>query len=121
MARHHYRWILTLLLCMSWHSSINSATLLGQVIEESAALSDVEVMLVNTDSRVIEYRDYTDKNGVFQFAVEPGTYDVGAFKVDYTTGWNRGIVVQQESTSIEIVLEPAVFSEESPSSTDDCE
>ncbi|MBT3092524.1 MAG: hypothetical protein JAZ02_18820 [Candidatus Thiodiazotropha endolucinida] len=78
-------------------------------------------MLVNSDSGVIENRDYTNKKGAFQFAVEPGTYDAGAFKFDYTTGWNRGIVVQQESTSIEIILEPAVFSEESPSSTDDCE
>ncbi|MEW7972032.1 MAG: carboxypeptidase-like regulatory domain-containing protein [Candidatus Thiodiazotropha endolucinida] len=121
MARHHYRWILTLLLCICWHSSILAVTLSGFVFEESTALSDVEVMLVNTDSGVIEYRDYTDKNGAFQFTVEPGTYDVGAFKFDYSTGWNRGIVVQQESTSIEIILEPTVFSEESPSSTDDCE
>ncbi|MEW8028050.1 MAG: carboxypeptidase regulatory-like domain-containing protein [Candidatus Thiodiazotropha sp.] len=121
MARHHYRWILTLLLYMSWHSSINSATLSGQVLEESTALSDVEVMLVNADSGVIKSRDYTDKNGAFQFTVKPGVYDVGAFKFDYTTGWNRGISVQQESTSIEIILEPAVFSEESSSSSDDCE
>ncbi|MEW8000870.1 MAG: carboxypeptidase-like regulatory domain-containing protein [Candidatus Thiodiazotropha endolucinida] len=121
MARHHYRWILTLLLCMSWHSSINSTTLSGRVLEESTALSDVEVMLVNTDSGVIENRDYTDKNGAFQFTVKPGVYDVGAFKFDYATVWNRGVTVQQDNTSIEIRLEPAAFSEESAPSADDCE
>ncbi|MES9839030.1 MAG: carboxypeptidase-like regulatory domain-containing protein [Candidatus Thiodiazotropha endolucinida] len=121
MTRHYFRWTLTLLLCICWHGSILAVTLSGFVFEESTALSDVEVMLVNTDNGVIENRDYTNKKGAFQFAVEPGTYDVGAFKFDYTTGWNRGIVVQQESTSIEIILEPAVFSEESPPSTDDCE
>ncbi|MEW8061712.1 MAG: carboxypeptidase-like regulatory domain-containing protein [Candidatus Thiodiazotropha sp.] len=106
MTRHYFQGTITLLLCIFWQASVLAVTLSGFVFEESTALMDVEVMLVNSDSGVIENRNYTDKNGAFQFAVEPGTYDVGAFRFDYTTGWSRGIVVQQESTSIEIILGP---------------
>ncbi|MES9923856.1 MAG: carboxypeptidase-like regulatory domain-containing protein [Candidatus Thiodiazotropha endolucinida] len=121
MTRHYFRGTLTLLLCICWHASVLAVTLSGFVFEESTALSDVEVMLVNSDSGVIENRDYTDKNGAFQFAVEPGSYDIGAFKFDYATVWNRGVTVQQDNTSIEIRLEPAAFSEESAPDADDCE
>ncbi|WP_369159433.1 carboxypeptidase-like regulatory domain-containing protein [Candidatus Thiodiazotropha sp. LNASS1] len=121
MPRHSYRRIITLVLIIGWHNSILATTLSGYVLEESTALPDVEVMLVKTDSGVIVNRDYTDKNGVFQFTVEPGIYDVGAFKFDYATVWNRDITVQQDNTSIEIRLEPAAFSEESAPSADDCE
>ncbi|MEW8506465.1 MAG: carboxypeptidase-like regulatory domain-containing protein [Candidatus Thiodiazotropha sp.] len=120
ISRHYRSMFTTLLLTLCWQGSVLAVTLSGIVMEEATALADVEVMLVNKHNGVVVDRGYTDADGAFRFTVKPGIYDVGAFKFEYVTDWNRGISIQGENTSIEIELEPAAFSEAAPSSVD-CE
>ncbi|MCU7928695.1 MAG: carboxypeptidase regulatory-like domain-containing protein [Candidatus Thiodiazotropha sp. (ex Dulcina madagascariensis)] len=104
-----------------WHGPILGVTLSGFVLEGATALSGVEIMLVNAHDGVIVNRDYTNKTGSFRFSVKPGVYDIGAFKHEYATGWNRGVSVKEANVSIQIELEPEAFSEEPLSTSGDCE
>ncbi|MCU7806991.1 MAG: carboxypeptidase-like regulatory domain-containing protein [Candidatus Thiodiazotropha sp. (ex Semelilucina semeliformis)] len=108
-----------LLLLTCWHGTLFGATLSGVVQEASEALSDVEVMLVNAESGVVLHRAYTDKTGEFSFTVDTGSYNVGAFKHEYASSWQKNISVKDSNVFIQIELEPEAFTDES--SSDDCE
>ncbi|MCU7882742.1 MAG: carboxypeptidase-like regulatory domain-containing protein [Candidatus Thiodiazotropha sp. (ex Lucinoma annulata)] len=107
------------LLLLLWHELIFGATLSGIVHEASEALSDVEVMLVNAENGVVLHRAYTDKAGNFSFTVDTGSYNVGAFKHEYTNSWQKNISVKDSDVSVRIELVPEAFTGES--SSDDCE
>ncbi|MCU7877210.1 MAG: carboxypeptidase-like regulatory domain-containing protein [Candidatus Thiodiazotropha sp. (ex Lucinoma borealis)] len=117
-ALRRYSYTLFLLL-ISWHGMLFGATLSGIVQEATDPLSDVEVMLVNAESGVVLHRAYTDKTGEFSFAVDTGSYNVGAFKHEYANNWQKNISVKDSNVSVRIELEPEAFTDES--SSDDCE
>ena len=108
------------LLLVSWHGVVFSASLSGVVQETSEALSDVEVMLVSAKSGVVLHRAYTDTTGEFSFTVDIGSYNVGTFKPEYASAWQKGIVVDAD-VSIRIEMEPKAFSDEGETASDDCE
>ena len=111
-----------LVLLGSGLGSAHSAALSGVVTEEGVPLTRVEMLLVDAENNVVQDNAYSDANGGFSFSVEPGVFNLGAFRDGYAVNWRKGIEVGEADVSLQIELTPEAFAEEPDSSvSEDCD
>lgn len=112
-------------LMANWHLAAHGATLAGVVADEGEIVVGAEVILVNASNNVLLGSTYTDRGGAFTFAVDPGIFNVGIFRAEYSTAWSKNVKVGDTDVLLQIELTPEAFSESSSSATssssDDCE
>ncbi|HEX9802065.1 MAG TPA: carboxypeptidase-like regulatory domain-containing protein [Gammaproteobacteria bacterium] len=107
---------------LAWHSPTGAATISGVVSEDDDPVPRARMVLVNAESKIVLDRVYTDVDGAFNFTVKPGTFNIGASKSEYTTGWVKGIAVQRDDVSIRMELVNEAFAEDqSASANGDCD
>lgn len=103
--------LLFLLAIQVWYVPAHAATITGIVSEENEPVEKAEIMLVNADTKGVIKRVYSTADGAFQFTVDPGRFNVGVFKSEYTTAWVKGITVQLDDVSIRVELVNEAFAE----------
>jgi hypothetical protein len=119
VSRHLPLWFLLPLLAGSGIAA--AATLTGSVAEAGTPLADVQLLLADANN-VILRKAYTDAAGHFRFTVEPGTFNVGAFKADYSIQWVKGVRVDADDVDIRFDLVDKAFAEDYSGAADgDCE
>lgn len=95
--------------------------LAGAVVEAGQPVATAELRLIDAESRVVVDEGITGADGEFQFEVAPGRYDLGVFKADYATMWQRGLQASQDRLDLRIELTPAAFVDGASTSSGDCD
>ncbi len=93
-------------------ATAQAAVLSGVVEGDGEALAGAEVALVDAASNVALSRVYSGADGEFAFTVEPGTFNVGAFKADYSTRWVKAITVGDDDVAIRLEMTNKAFAED---------
>ena len=122
MGKRLYPMVAIFLLMQAGYGAAYGGDLSGVVEEEGAPLAQVEILLVNTETRVVLDNTLSDANGRFRFSVESGVFDLGAFRTGYSAIWTKNVAMGEADQFIRMELIPEAFSEEPDTDiSEDCD
>lgn len=112
--------ILALLLCLSRLAAAEMIS--GVLLDDGVPVANAKVALIDAGSSVIINTVHADKEGRFEFTVNPGEYNLRASANTYADAWLRGVALSGNDVTVTLSMTPAVFEDSDyvPSS-DDCD
>ncbi len=93
-------------------STLLAETLSGRVTDGAVPVAMVEITLIGADNNVIAETARTDRNGIYRLLVGRGRYKLRASKVEFTDVWVKDISVGGKDLTVDIIMTPAVFDDE---------
>jgi hypothetical protein len=102
--------LVAMLLCFS--GTLLAETLSGRVSDSGEPLAGVEVTLIDAGNNVIVKTARTGVDGRYRLSVDAGAYKLRASKSEYSDVWVKDIAVNATDITIDIVMNPAVFDDE---------